>query len=328
VLSAYDAAFTRTKLLVRWPSGTNPTARPFGYHDDSFAYETIDPPSWMFLGLLKAAGETNKWRTQPIGGEVRPEVQSCMWDTSQTNCVPAGQEFTNCVALTHASWMLNQGAFAPGFTGAQQSLALAGSSLLGYQLYVSSATVVDAKVVEPLNMSVQVTNLGVAPFYYDWPVQLRVLNASNAPIKTWTTDWKLSSLLPNATNTVWRWSQTNHGLPAGQYKLLLGVPNPLTNGLPLGFANSAQGADLPGWLTLGQVSITAAPARPSLRGSISGREFDLFVSNAAPGAWAVQETTDLTGWNLLLATNTSTPSWSITDPISTSPRFYRVVGSP
>jgi hypothetical protein len=68
VLTAYENAFGKTKLLVRWPSGTNPTARPIGYHDDSFAYETIDPPSYMFLGLLKAAGETNKWRTQPIGG--------------------------------------------------------------------------------------------------------------------------------------------------------------------------------------------------------------------------------------------------------------------
>src|ERR1035441_4345090 len=81
----------------------------------------------MFLGLLKAAGETNKWLTQPIGGEVRPEVQLCMWDTSQTNCMPAGQEFTTCVDVTHASWMLNQGVFSPGFTGAQKDFALAGA---------------------------------------------------------------------------------------------------------------------------------------------------------------------------------------------------------
>ncbi|MGH7970692.1 MAG: DUF4832 domain-containing protein, partial [Limisphaerales bacterium] len=265
---------------------------------------------------------------EPIGGEVRPEVQLCMWDPSQTNCIPAGQEFTNCVALTHASWMLNQGVFAPGFTGAQKALALAGSSLLGYQLYVSSATLVDAKVSEPLNVSVQVNNIGVAPFYYDWPVQLGALNASNSLVKTWTTNWRLSSLAPDATNSVWSWYQPNHGLAAGQYKLVLGVPNPLTNGLPVGFANTSQGADLPGWVTLGQITITAVPARPSLRGSISGLGFGLLVSNAVPGAWVVQETTDLIGWSLLLATNTITPSWSVTDTISSPARFYRVVGSP
>jgi hypothetical protein len=75
VIVAYTNAFHKTKLLVRYPTvvgGFDPTTLPLGYHDDSFAYQTIDPPSYMFLGLLKAAGETNQWQTQPIGGEVYP----------------------------------------------------------------------------------------------------------------------------------------------------------------------------------------------------------------------------------------------------------------
>jgi len=327
VLSAYGRAFARIKLLVRWPAGTNPSARPLGYHDDSFAYETIDPPDWMFLGLLKAAGETNKWRTQPIGGEVRPEVQLCMWDASQTNCVPPGQDFARCVDLTHASWMLNQGAFSPGFTGAQKALALAGSSRLGYELYVSNAVLVDASVSGPLSVSLQVWNTGVAPFYYDWPLQLGAVNSSNALVETWTTAWKLSSLLPAATDTLWAWSQAGHGLGAGQYKLLLRVQNPLGNGMPFRFANDTQDADLPGWLTLGQVSIRSSPAKPSLRGSRSLSGFNLNVSNAAPGTWTVEETADLQNWTPLLSTNTSTSEWSVTDEASASERFYRVVGS-
>jgi hypothetical protein len=327
VLTAYQAAFSKTKLLVRLPAGTNPTARPIGYHDDSFAYQTLDPPEWCFLGLLKAAGETNKWRTQPIGGEVRPEVQPCMWDASQTNCVPAGQDFARCVDLTHASWMLNHRAFSPGFTGAQKALALAGSSRLGYELYISNAILADASVSGPLSMSVQVWNTGVAPFYYDWPVQLGALNSSNALLETWTTAWKLSSLLPAATNTLWAWSQAGHGLRAGQYKLLLRVQNPLANGIPFRFANDSQDADLPSWLTLGQLSILSTPAQPSLRGSRSPSGFDLNVSNAAPGTWTVEETADLQNWSPLLSTNTSTFEWSVTDEAPPSERFYRVVGS-
>ena len=327
VLSAYGGAFTRTKLLVRWPAGTNPSARQLGYHDDSFAYETIDPPDWMFLGLLKAAGETNKWRTQPIGGEVRPDIQLCMWDASQTNCVPPGQDFASCVDLTHASWMLNHGAFSPGFTGAQKALALAGSSRLGYELYVSNAILVDASVSGPLNVSVQVWNTGVAPFYYDWPIQVGALDTSNTLVRTWTTAWRLSSLLPAGTNTLWAWSQAGHGLAAGQYKLLLLVQNPLTNGVPLRFANDAQDADLSGWLTLGQVSILSGPAKPSLHGSRSPSGFDLNVGNAAPGTWTVEETADLQHWTALLSTNTTTSEWSVTDAVSASERFYRVVGS-
>jgi hypothetical protein len=223
--------------------------------------------------------------------------------------------------------MINHGAFSPGFTGVQKALALAGSTRLGYELYVSNAVLVDASVSGPLTVSVQVWNTGVAPFYYDWPVQLGALNSSNALLETWTTAWKLSSLLPAATNTLWAWSQASHGLGAGQYRLLLRVQNPLSNSIPFRFANDAQDMDLPGWLTLGQVSILSSPVKPALRGSRSPSGFDLNVSNAAPGTWTVEETADLQHWTPLLSTNTSTFEWSVTDEAPASERFYRVVGS-
>ena len=329
VLAACTNAFRQTRLLCRYPNKTgsfNPATLPIGYHDDSFAFSTIAPPSWHFLGQMATAGATNKWRTQPIGGEVRPEVQDCMWDTNQTDCVPAGQGYDLCVDRTHASWMLNHGAFSPGYTGNQKTLAVAGSARLGYELYVSNAVLVDASVAGSLKVNVQLRNTGVAPFYYDWPVQLGARNSSNVLVKTWTTTWKLSSLLPAVTNTVWTWSQAGHGLEVGQHKLLLRVQNPLTNGVPFRFANDTQDTDLPGWLTLGQVQIVPNPARPSLRGSRSGSGFDLFVHNAAPGLWTVETTTNLTHWIPLLSTNTSTPDWSATDERLASARFYRVVG--
>jgi hypothetical protein len=327
VLAAYTNAFHQTRLLARYPDVTgsyNPATLPIGYHDDSFAYQTIAPPSYNFLGRMAAEGETNKWLTQPIGGEVRPEVQGCMWDIANTNCVPAGQGYSNCVALAHASWMLDQKVFSPGFTGTQQTLALAGAQQLGYDLYVSSAVLVDASVAGSLRVDLQLRNTGVAPFYYDWPVQLAA-RSNNVLVKTWTTAWKLSSLVPAATNTLWTWSQAGHGLQAGSYRLLLRVQNPLTNGVPFRFANTAQDADLPGWLTLGQVQITPTPARPSLRGSLSVSGFALTVNNAAPGLWTVEIATNLAVWTPLLSTNTSTSDWSVTDAASAPARFYRVV---
>jgi hypothetical protein len=41
--------------------------------------------------------------------------------------------------------------------------------------------------------------------------------------------------------------------------LLLRVPNPLTNGLPLRLANQTQDQHMPGWLTLGEF---ARPGHP------------------------------------------------------------------
>jgi hypothetical protein len=328
VLTAYGLAFSKTKLLVRWPSGTNPSSRLIGYHDDSFAYETIDPPSYMFLGLLKAAGETNKWMTQPIGGEVYPPEQLCMWEATQTNCVPQGQAFSNCVALTHASWMLNQGVFDPGFAGAQQALALAGSKSLGYELYVSNDVILDATLSGPLNVALQIANTGVAPFYYDWPVLLGALDSSNHLIKTWPTSWRLSTVLPAQTNTSWSWNQPNHGLAAGQYKLLLAAQNPMTNGMPISFADTAQNADLPGWLTLGIFSVLAPAVPPTVSAKHTASGLELDVINASPGDWTVENSSNLAVWNPLLTTNTSTTAWSVTDVITSLSQFYRVVNQP
>jgi hypothetical protein len=326
VIAAYTNAFHQTKLLIRYPTvvgSFDPTTLPLGYHDDSFAYDTIAPPSYNFLGLMATANELDKWLTQPIGGEVYPPVQSCVW--AQPTCVPEGQEFSNCVVTAHASWMLDQYVFDPGFSGTQQDLALAGAQQLGYELYVSNAILANVSGSGPLNISVDILNTGVAPFYYDWPVQLAALNSSNEVVQTWTTPWKLSSLIPG-TNTVWTYTQTNPGLPAGQYTLLMGVQNPMTNGIPLRFADTTQDADLVGWLTLGQFSVLSTP--PILSGILVPSGFSLQVDGAAPGMWALEDTSNFLSWTPLLTTNTSTAQWNFTDEVLVPMRFYRVVSQP
>jgi hypothetical protein len=103
------------------------------------------------------------------------------------------------------------------------------------------------------------------------------------------------------------------------------VQNPLTKGgVP---AANDTGRRCSGWLTLGQVTISSNPTKPSLRGSLSVSGFDLIVSDAVPGLWTVEGTTNLTDWSPLLVTNTSTSDWSVTDEESIAARFYRVVGS-
>jgi len=221
--------------------------------------------------------------------------------------------------------MLDQYAFEPGFSGTQQALALAGARQLGYEFYVSNAILADVSGSGSLNVSAGILNTGVAPFYYDWPIQLAALNSSNELVKVWTTPWKLSSL-PPGTNAVWADTVANPGLPAGQYKLLLGVENPMTNGVPLRFADVPQDADVKGWLTLGQLSVFSAP--PILSGSLLASGFSLNVGGAAAGTWAIEVTSNLLTWSVLLTTNTSATQWNLTDGILEPLRFYRVVSQP
>jgi hypothetical protein len=207
-------------------------------------------------------------------------------------------------------------------------LALAGAHQLGYEIYVTNAAIVDASVSGPLLVSIQVLNTGVAPFYYDWPVQFGALNGSNALVQTWNTTWSLSSLLPATTNTVWSYARTNHALTTGQYKCLLRAQNPLTNGVPFRFANAAQDADLPGWLTLGKFSVVANATPPILTGKWSVSGFELTASNAVPGEWTVENSSNCTAWSPFLTTNTSMTEWTVKISVASPTQFYRIVSQP
>jgi hypothetical protein len=261
VMDAYEAAFKKTKLVARYPAGTNDHAyadngrRPIGYHDDSFAWATVHTgeksDDWFFETRLRSAGALDKWRTQPIGGEVRPEVWKCLFD--EPSCAPKGQEFDRCVAVTHASWLCNEGVFRGKIQGPARERAIRAVQRMGYELHVSSALI--AVTHGKLDVALTVTNTGVAPFYYDWPVELAMSAPGGGPGPAWKTPWKLTAVQPETPATVWRLQVEPGPLPAGRRALLLRVPNPLTNGPPVRFANQTQDRHLPGWLTLGEVEL-------------------------------------------------------------------------
>jgi hypothetical protein len=291
VLDAYQAAFTRTRWLLRQPYGTRPGQRPMGYHDDSFAHSTMDPPAWHFLGALKAAGETNKWRTQPIGGEVRPELQSCLWETNLADCPISAQDFNQCVDATHVTWLLNHGAFAPGFTGAKRERAIAGARRLGYEFHVAQITW--APQPGTVNVSLALRNLGVAPFYYDWPVELAALLDDGSLVRRWSTPWTLRGLAPAPTNSLWNIALPAGEFPEGVFVLALRVVNPLPNGKPLRFANATQDQHRPGWLTLGRFHVLPPVLTATRESETSVR---LHITGALPAGARIEISADLRTW--------------------------------
>ncbi len=78
VMDAYEAAFKTTPILLRYPANEHAWShaanhlRRLGYHDDSFAWATLDTgrqeDNWFFLPALKAAGPQalDKWQTCPL----------------------------------------------------------------------------------------------------------------------------------------------------------------------------------------------------------------------------------------------------------------------
>jgi hypothetical protein len=249
VLNAYDKAFDETRLMVRYPSADN-KAHDLGYHDDSFAYSTLPGPGWHFMDLMQQAGTTDKWKTNTVAGELRPELQGCMFDTPP-GCT--SEDFATSVGQTHATWLLNHYAFSPGYTGATYDKALAAAKSLGYELRVTAVKTEHRR--RGLDVAVRIQNDGVAPFAYDWPVQVAAVGRDGRIARTWTTSWKLTEIMPGAPAELSA-SLPGLGLRKGEYTLVMRAANPLRNGMPLRFANAGQDTTLPGWLTLGRTRVS------------------------------------------------------------------------
>ena len=261
VMDNYAKAFHRSRLLLRYPAGPNDPYYAdnreiaMGYHDDSFAFATMpngETKSWFFLDRMSRAGAMEKWRTQPIGGEVRPEVWDTLWN--EPTGAPKGQEYLPCVEATHATWLMNSGVFKETLTGDPRERALAGARRLGYELHVAEAAT-EATADSGLIVKVRVRNTGVAPFYYPWPVELGLLNEAGKFVGTVPTDWDFSTLMPGEKPLQFDLIASVENFPPGRYRVLLRIANPLPKGLPVRFANRGQDEMRPGWLTLGGVSL-------------------------------------------------------------------------
>jgi hypothetical protein len=245
LLNAYIKAFKQTIILVRYATVTNDTLlkKSFGYHDDSFAYQTLGPGRSDFWVQMTAARLIDQWKSYPVGGEVRPEIQETVWDSWPNT---TGQDMSTSITTTHASWMINSGVFRRKLADTQYANALRAHRMLGYELYVSSVSLQprDGSLI----LHIEMGNRGVAPFYYNWQMQLAFTDARNSMIGNPTnTDWALKSMLPGTTKSF----EITLPAPSTQaHKLLMRVKNPLSNGVPLSFANKTQDSTLPGWLTL------------------------------------------------------------------------------
>ncbi|MFD0662761.1 fibronectin type III domain-containing protein [Thermocatellispora tengchongensis] len=305
LIHAYDAAFDNIQLEVRYPLAGAETPG-IGFHDDSWPYREwrngqlksmtlpVSMGGWddAFTQLLLNRNLENRWTTQSIGGEARPEIQGSLY----ANWPGGGNQVDDVLAateLTHITWMINQTG-ASGYSPTDPKVA-AGVRKMGYNLHIPQAQF-DASASGPFRVGVTIQNDGVAPFYYPWTVVLGLKDASGTVVKTWDTDWDLRKVQPLRIRAFPDWNVpgdptridfgrpvnffadlSTAGVPAGAYSLVLKVRNPLeavtpdvlrsrppesrlTDWVidrhrppyPLSFANAEQSTD--GWMNLGTLS--------------------------------------------------------------------------
>ncbi|MDP5239325.1 DUF4832 domain-containing protein [Uliginosibacterium sp. 31-16] len=255
VMDAYAQAFRKTAVLLRYPAGeadpvyvANAGSR-FGFHDDSFAWNTLATKPHYFVAKLQAAGALDAWQTRPIGGEIRPEAWGKVFDAEPG--LAALQDFAQCVEATHVSWLMDSGMFKAGNSLERRERAIAQVRRMGYEFHVTQVALVQQ--AEQLTVKLQIENRGVAPFYYPWSLKGVLLDSSGKLVREARGTGVLAGILPQAAPAAREQVFDLAGLPAGTYRVLLQGENPLPKGQPVRFANARQDADQTGWLTLGAI---------------------------------------------------------------------------
>jgi hypothetical protein len=261
VMDAYEKAFKKTPVLLRYPVGESDKdaangQRPFGYHDDSFAWGTLESDNvdeaWHYMNLKRKAGPgaLQKWRMQPIGGEIRPEAWGAVFDPKPAN--ERIQDFAKCVEATHVSWLMDSGMFNEKHRS-DERVARAKLDLqkMGYEFYVASAKW--EQTDNKLRVSIQIENKGVAPFYAAWPIEWTLIGTGAVTVG----EEDLRHILPDEIATRSQVIDLK-GIVPGSYHLAVRVPNALSNGRPVRFANETQDKHRDGWLSLAEVQIPMA----------------------------------------------------------------------
>ncbi|NEB73659.1 DUF4832 domain-containing protein, partial [Streptomyces sp. SID14478] len=286
LIDAYNSAFTHTKVEVRYAAaagGAADTLPAVGYHDDSFCYREGSPlagvtlPASMggasYSQLQKALehGVENRWITASMGGEVRPEIQSSAFDYWPGGS-GAVDDMKACIELEHTTWKINEG--SAGYSADNVGVGAAVRTM-GYDLGVDKAYFHDT-AQGTTKVGVQISNDGVAPFYYPWKVSLGLKDSSGKVVKTWDTSWDLRKVMPKKIRAFPDWGAGQDptyldygyaqyfdsgidlsGVTQGDYQLVMKARNPLedvsSRAKQLRFANATQGGD--GWLGLGAMAV-------------------------------------------------------------------------
>lgn len=161
IIHAFEYKFKHTNILTRYPGTPGSNNGQIGFHDDSFTYNTINSEKdYFFCNQLKKALKTNIWKTQPIGGEFRPEGQDNFLNGKVTEDF---QDYDECVNKTHCSWLMMTGAFTGKLSDREIKTANEASAKLGYDFYVSTVQV--NRLFDKAYVRVGVKNVGVAPIY-------------------------------------------------------------------------------------------------------------------------------------------------------------------
>lgn len=214
ILASYLSEFSKAKLMARYPwESTFDSTTRVGFHNDYFMPD--DGHSSQFDDTISESGQ---WRNGPIGGEAPPEFRE-----DQEQAVFGSPQGMQMISTGHYTTMLLDKPSDPEHL--EQYMAL--HRKMGYNFQIEKG--VFAQRVghgTAFDISLSITNIGVAPMYQSWRVEYALIDDNGQPVVVReASQYNLASLFPNDTSDLVGQLSTSE-LQSGQYRVGVRIIQP------------------------------------------------------------------------------------------------------
>jgi len=240
IAAQFAVSFRNKLVMIRWPHTYNDDMYNFGYYWDSWGHH--DQMYYAF----RLAETSPRWKTAVIGGEAA-------YDWGNGDIQPGKNPDETLSRSVHRDYMIDQirklhgnhMGWISSYDHSDEKVragAVPVQKALGYRFVVTEVTYPKRIGCDiPFTVSFKVTNTGSSPFYYNWPVEVSLLDpATRQPvwkdtcagldIRTWLPgdrwdDAQKSYSIPAESNLVNQTFRVS-GLKPGEYLFALAILDP------------------------------------------------------------------------------------------------------
>lgn len=243
IAAQFSASFQNKLVMIRWPNTYNDDIYNFGYYWDSWGHYDQKYYSYHLNNL------SPKWKTAVIGGEAAYDWGNWLIQPGRnpdsTVSKPIHRDYMideiRKLHGNHMGWIASYNQNDESVRAGAEPLQIA----MGYRFVITEVTY--PKKIDndkAFNVSIKIINTGSSPFYYNWPVEVSLLDAKtkqpvwkttfkNIDIRNWLPGDKWNSdkdiyAIPadvNAINQTFQFS----GVPPGEYIIALAILDPAGN---------------------------------------------------------------------------------------------------
>lgn len=227
--------FEASRLLLRRPFNIG-LEEHMGLYNDSFGQSESHELwlDWIENGYVseqskeKLSGMGDFWKYAPSGGEFSSALDDEYYFSE------GFQETMELIARSHTTFL------GPHCAGNIDDALLTDnvmkmSSELGYCFQIKEAWIARKLFSRNITVNFILENIGIAPIYENWNLQVRVVDSAMNNVYVECFDIGINTILPGQETITLQLKDVN--LKAGEYKILIGLIDPITNEPGIRFAN-------------------------------------------------------------------------------------------